>query len=422
MKTALKTPFTFLLSLLMILVMTGSGGCEKEETFKDNEPKPIALSSEQKALVESGQGFTFDLLRRVAAEAGDDENVFLSPLSVSLALAMTYNGAAGTTREAMQQAMHLPGLPTGKINEAYQKLMKDLLSVDPKVLLTIANSIWYDVGFQVQIPFVDVNKKYYHAQVNSLDFKDAGAPDIINKWVADNTNNLIQKIIDRIPDDAVMYLINAIYFKGEWKYAFDPDDTSPEPFWLAGGGSVEVDMMHQSEHFNYFSNSLFSAAELPYGRGNYSMVVVLPHSHTGLPAVLEQLDDAFWHELPQKHFTRTELIVGLPKLRFGFEQKLKSGLSDMGMGVAFVPGEADFSGINPDAELFINEVIHKAFVEVNEEGTEAAAVTAVEVGITSVGPPQPIPFRADRPYLFFIRETTTNAVIFAGRVMQPVIE
>ncbi len=419
MKIIMKHLGIMLIMLLTGLTLTGFSACEKEKSFLGSDPKPITLSSDQQMLMNSGRGFSFELFQEIAAEAGEEENVFISPLSVSLALAMTYNGAKGSTQQAMHEAMQLPDMSTTKINEAWQKLMKDLLSVDPKVVMNIANSIWYRDDFKVEASFINVNKTFYHAEVRALDFDQSDAADIINKWVSDNTNKLIDKIIENIPAETVMYLINAIYFKGQWKYEFDPNETAPAPFYLESGVNKQVPMMHQSELFGYYSHNLFSAAELPYGRGNYSMVVVLPHHQTSVYEVQQAFDDALWHNLTQSFSAPRELIVTLPKFSFAFEQKLKKVLSNMGMGIAFQPNMADFSGIHPDLELYISEVIHKAFVEVNEEGTEAAAVTAVEVGVTSFDPNAPVLFRVDRPFLFFIKEKYTNAVIFAGRMMDP---
>ncbi len=420
MKIISKNTFVIGFIVLNCFLLTGFSSCEKDtNNIPGGEPKPIVLSTEQQALIQNGRSFSFDLFREVAEDALEGDNVFISPLSVSLALAMTYNGAEASTQQAMHEAMRLPDLPVNKINESWQKLIKDLASVDPKVIMTIANSIWYREGFQVQTPFIKTNKDFYNAEVRALDFDRADAADIINKWVSDNTNKLIEKIIDNIPSETVMYLINAIYFKGQWKYEFDPNETAPAPFYLHQGGNKQVPMMHQSELFGYYSNDMFSAAELPYGRGNYSMIVVLPHQHASVFDVQQSLDDALWHELSDSFSDQRELIVTLPKFSFAFEQKLKQVLTRMGMGIAFDPNMANFAGINPQAELFISEVIHKAFVEVNEEGTEAAAVTAVEVGVTSFDPSTPVLFRVDRPFLFFIKEKYTNAVIFAGRVMDP---
>jgi serine protease inhibitor len=406
--------------LLALGVMSaGFSACSKEKV--EPEPKEIQLTAEQFELIEDNTVFAFELLHEVAADADAGENVFISPLSVSLALAMTLNGAEGETHDAMREAMQLTGLSQQEINEAYKKLMADLLSVDPKVVMNIANSIWYRQGFQVQPPFIDVNREYYDAKVQSVDFDSPGAVDIINKWVADKTNDLIKSIIDEIPQDVVMYLVNAIYFKGDWRHAFEKDDTAPDSFSLSDGSVVQVPMMHQQTGFAYYSNENFTAAELPYGRGNYSMVVLLPNEGHTVDQVIASMDRQTWAALTGGLDTPFELDVKLPRFKFAFEQKLKPALSRMGMELAFTPYAADFSGINPDADLFINEVIHKAFVDVNEEGTEAAAVTAVEVGLTSM-PGAPVPFHVNRPFLFLIKEKYTNAVIFAGRVMVPVVE
>ena len=401
------------------IMSAGLPACSKEKV--DPEPKVIELTAEQFELIDDNTVFAFELLRQVAADADAGENVFISPLSVSLALAMTLNGAEGETLDAMRQAMQLTGLSREEINEAYKKLMADLLSVDPKVVMNIANSIWYRHDFQVQPPFVGVNKDYYDAEVKALDFDSPGAVDAINKWVAQKTNDLIESIIEEIPQDAVMYLVNAIYFKGDWRHAFEKDETAPDSFSLSDGSVVQVPMMHQQTGLAYYSNERFTAAELPYGRGNYSMVVLLPKEGFTVDQVVGSMDRQAWAALTGGLDTPVELDVKLPRFRFAFEQKLKPALSRMGMGLAFTPYEADFSGINPDAELFINEVFHKAFVDVNEEGTEAAAVTAVEVGVTSM-PGAPVPFHVNRPFLFLIKEKYTNAVIFAGRVMVPVVE
>lgn len=406
--------------VLLFLLFGGISACNKESV--EPGPKPIQLSAEQAELIQDNTHFAFDLLREVSAEAADGDNVFLSPLSVSLALAMTLNGAEGETLDGMRQAMRLSGLSREEINEAYRKLMNDLLSVDPKVILNIANSIWYRSDFQVQPPFIDVNKEYYDAEVVSLDFDAPGAVDQINQWVSDKTNKLIESIIEEIPAEAVMYLINAIYFKGQWRYEFDKEETMPDSFSLSDGTVVEVPMMRQQTSLGYHMHELFTAAELPYGRGNYSMVVLLPNEGKSVDQVIGAMDRQLWEDLTTGLDTAVELGVRFPRFKFAFEQKLKPVLSSMGMGLAFMPFQADFSGINPDAELFINEVFHKAFVEVNEEGTEAAAVTAVEVGVTSIGPGGAIPFWVNRPFVFLIKEKYTNAVIFAGRVMVPVEE
>lgn len=403
-----------------MLITTSFTSCQKEQV--NAEPKEIRLSQDQQILLAESNGFAFELFRNVSAKAGDNENVFVSPLSVSLALAMAYNGAGGTTLEAMHQAMQLPDLPVEKINEAYHQLIEDLASVDPQVVMNIANSIWYREGFSVVPAFIQTNQTYYDAEIRELDFADPKASDIINNWVAIKTKQLIKKIIDSISDETVMYVINAIYFKGEWKYSFDLKESGPGQFNLAGGGTKSVRMMRQNARLNHYSNESFSVVELPYGRGNYSMLVVLPAQGKDIGQVMQNFNNDTWQLITSDQMMPRMVDLKLPALKFAFEQKLKDALTVMGMELAFTPGQADFSGINPAADLFINEVIHKAFVEVNEEGTEAAAVTAVEFAVTSVGPDTPVAFYADRPFLFFIKEKYTNTVIFAGKIMEPVIE
>lgn len=417
----MKNPFVYsaLPWVFSLFLFCGMGSCQKDDSDLQQEPGEIRLTTEQRLLLDEGSGFAFALFREMSAEAGKRENVFMSPLSVSLALAMTYNGAGGTTRDAMKQTMQLPGLTDIKINEAYHRLIKDLVSVDKKVTLNIANSIWYRQGFQVQPPFIETNKKYYDAEVRELDFGRPDAVTIINGWVAQKTNNLIDKIIERISNQTVMILLNAIYFKGEWKYEFSKSETSPQPFFPDPAEQLTVPMMHQLGSFHYYHNELFAVAELPYGRGNYSMLVFLPHPGISVHEVINTFGKDTWEEVSEGLSGPQRLIIQLPKFRFSFELKLNDVLTTLGMGVAFSPSEADFSGINPNEQLFISEVRHKAFVDVNEEGTEAAAVTSVVIDRTSAGPGAPIAFYVNRPFVFMIREKFTNALIFAGRVMEP---
>ncbi len=418
------TKLSLQLSCIMFVALFSCGmvSCQKEDQPPDNMPKEIQLSSNQQLILQENSGFAFDLFREMSIEAGKTDNVFMSPLSVSLALAMTYNGAGGSTRDAMHQTMQLPQLSTDDINKAWQQLTKDLLSVDPKVTLNIANSIWYRLGFQVQPPFIAANKTHYDAEVRELDFGRPDATEIINAWVAEKTNQLIDKIVERITNQTVMILLNAIYFKGDWRYEFNKEETSPAPFYSETDQQIMVPTMKQAESYNHFSNDLFAVAELPYGRGNYSMLVFLPHHGVSVHDVVDSFDKELWQMVTENLNTPRKLNVELPKFTFAFEQELNDVLIRMGMGVAFSPAEANFSGINPNEQLFISEVIHKAFVEVNEEGTEAAAVTSVVIERTSAGPDSPIAFHVNRPFMFMIRETTTNTIIFAGRVIEPVLE
>jgi serine protease inhibitor len=419
MKKPFNHPAVF---LAMLFFFCGMGSCQKDNTTPDNAPKEIQLSASQQLLLEESKGFAFDLFLEVAAHAEEHENVFMSPLSVSLALAMAYNGAGGTTREAMHATMQLPQLSTDEINKSWQQLTNDLLMVDPKVVMNIANSIWYQQGFEVQPPFIEANQTFYDAEVRELDFGRPDAIEIINGWVADKTNNLIEEIVERVTRQTVMILLNAIYFKADWTYAFNKEETTALPFYMEHDAQKLVPVMQAGNSFRHYENDLFAVAELPYGRGNYSMLVFLPQHDITVNEVVAALDNQLWEEVTAGLSEPKKLHIQLPRFRFAFKQTLNDALISMGMGVAFSPSQADFSGINPHEQLYISEVIHKAFVDVNEEGTEAAAVTAVVIERTSAGPDNPIPFVVNRPFLFCIRETTTNTVVFAGRIMEPMEE
>jgi serpin B len=335
---------------------------------------------------------------------------------VALALAMTYNGSASETRAAMETALHKQGFTDEEINEGYKSLVEALKSVDPKVILEIANSIWYKQGYTVLPDFISINRQFYNAEVDSLDFGDPSAANTINDWVNGQTHGKISKIIDGIPGDAVMYLINAIYFKGIWQYEFDKTKTFSGTFTTNDGSSVSVDYMTQSGTFSAAEYSDFDMIELPYGRGNFSMVVLLPKNDNTIDNLADSITNENWNTWIGGLKERN-VDLFMPKFTYSYSRLLNPDLTDMGMGIAFSDG-ADFSGINGYGGLKISRVIHKSFVEVNEQGTEAAAVTAVEI-VETAYPGANLEFNVNRPFIFAIRETTTGAILFMGRINNP---
>jgi len=409
-----------ILVLTFVLMLTGwITSCEdQQDPTPDLKPSEISVTAEAQQLIRSGNHFGIELFKQINANQEVDTNTLVSPVSVSLALAMTYNGAAGDTKTAMEQTLHLENLSKAQINESYRTLMKALLSVDPKVTMELANSIWYEAQFSVEEDFIDVNREYYDAQVASLDFAAPGAVDIINQWCSDKTHGKIEEMIDFVPPAAVMYLINALYFNGTWKYEFDRSLTGSQPFYQENGQEIAADMMHLEGDLNYLSNELFQAIELPYGRGNYSMVCLLPYDDMAVDELIGQITADRWDQW-MGDFTRQGCNLALPKFKFGFSDSLNAMLSNMGMGIAFDPLRADFSGINPLSQLFINRVLHKTFIEVDEKGTEAAAVTVVEMRENSSSSGSPIPITFDRPFVFAIREVTTGTIVFVGKLVKP---
>lgn len=390
--------------------------CEKTKV-EEPGPKEINLTQKGKLLVEADNLFGIKLFKEVLKAEDPEKNVMISPLSVSLALAMTYNGADGDTKEAMEKTLELSGFTIDEINENYKMLIDALASVDPKVLMSIANSIWYKQTFEVEQDFISVNQNYFYAEVSPMDFGNPDAVTTINNWVADKTNDKITEILDYIPADAVMYLINAIYFKGIWKYEFDESDTEEKPFYLSNGTTKDVPMMVQEGSFNYLSNDILQAVELPYGAGNYTMVILLPQYNKTPDDIIDQLSNENWNRWLSEFYEAEKVQIHLPKFKFEYKNKLNDELINMGMGIAF--GNADFSKINPNAGLYISRVIHKTFIEVNEEGTEAAAVTLVELRESSTGGETGIHFYVNQPFIFAIKEKYTNSIIFMGKVMEP---
>jgi serine protease inhibitor len=402
--------------LLTAFLMTSSCKKQSEEPLPV-DPVPIQLSAQQAELVDSGNSFAFDIFRNVAEAEEEGKNLVISPLSISVALSMTLNGAGGTTREAILEALRNNGMTADDVNKAYKYLTEALLSVDKRVLISIANSVWTEQNFQAKKQFTDILTEYYNAEARIFDVTDPGVPDDVNAWIEDKTNGLIKDMLDQLDPDAVMLLINAIYFKGKWNSQFDAANTVTEPFNKSDGGTSSVSMMKQKSKFKVFTGEDFIMAEFPYGQGNYVMDVILPDDLNGLNNIIRDLNaESFSHATGGVY--EREVQLSFPRFKYGYKKELKDILSLMGMGIAFT--SADFSGI-ADAPLNISRVLHQAFIETNEEGTEAAAATIVEIELTSM-PAGPMVLRLDRPFLYVIRETTTNAILFMGRVSDPAVE
>ena len=374
------------------------------------------LTSFEKQLVQSGNEFGLKLFKKIS-ESEQDKNTFISPLSVSMALGMTLNGADGTTFEAMQSTLELAGMSQDQINESYRSLIELLSQLDPKVNFSLANSIWYRQEFPVEQEFINLNQTYFDAAVRKLDFSSPDAVRIINDWVDEKTNGKIDKIVEQITDDMVMFLINAIYFKGTWTYEFEKDKTKDDLFTIPAGSTVPVKMMVQEGDFSYLENSEFQAIDLPYGDGDFSMLVILPGPGKTTDSIIGQMNDTKWNEWIGGLEERSGKLE-MPRFTLEYRLTLNEVLKALGMGIAFEPGRADFGKINSDAELFISSVLHKTFVDVNEEGTEAAAVTSVTVSVTSIGGGGFV-MRLDRPFLFFIRENRSQTILFMGKIVEP---
>lgn len=374
------------------------------------------LTPLEKQLVSSSSEFGFNLFKKINKVEAQN-NIFISPLSVSMALGMALNGASGTTYDAMKSTLEFSSLTKQQINETYQSLIGLLTKSDPKVTFNIANSIWYKNTFNFKKEFIDINKKYFNAEVESLDFTNNNSVNIINNWVNEKTNGKISKIVEKIPQNIIMYLINAIYFKGTWKYEFNKKSTQQDIFNDINGNQITCNMMAQKNKFLYYSNSDLQIIDLPYGNENFSMVVILPVWGKNVNEVIEQLDKNTWNNY-LSNLKKEEGTIQLPKFKLENKYLLNKVLKQLGMEIAFDKGKADFTNMNKSGGIYIDEVLHKTFVQVDEEGTEATAVTSVSFGVTSAGG-NGFLMRVDRPFVFIIKEKNSNSILFMGKVIKP---
>ncbi len=400
----------FLFSTLLFLF-----SCSKDNSeILPLEPVGISLSADQVELIDSENAFAFDIFRRTIENESEKGNLIISPLSISYALSMTLNGSAGTTRDAMMEALSVNGLTPEVINNSYKSLSEALLSVDKRVIITVANSVWTENNFVVKKPFTDILTGYYNAEAKSFDITDPLVPKQINTWIESKTNGLIKNMVDKMNDNTVMLLINAIYFKGKWNSQFDKANTVNSSFYKPDGTTVDVPMMKQKSDFKIYTGEDFVLAEFPYGQGNFVMDVILPNEKTGTNALAASLTDTNFKAWIAG-LRELETDLSFPRFKYGYKKQLKDVLTIMGMGIAF-SDFADFSNIS-DIGLLINEVTHQAFIETNEEGTEAAAATIVDIGTTSM--PLTFILNIDHSFIYIIRETTTNTILFIGRVVDP---
>lgn len=396
---------------------------EPVQTDLARDLAPAVPPTDLQALVGSNNAFALDLY---AALRSEDGNLIASPYSISLALAMTRAGAAAETARQMDAVLHF-GLPPERLHPAFNALDLELASrsqtasseADP-LQLNIANAVWAQQDHPFRREYLDLLALNYGAAVFPADFTTRPEPvrREINRWVGDRTNGRIEDLLAPGALDAStrMVLVNAIYFKADWQTPFDPHDTYEAPFYRLDGSQVQVAMMHNELDLPYGRGENFQAVELPYAGGTAAMTIIVPE--TDQFAVFESAFDVSVLEAILGRMQPTRVLLGLPKFTFSGQFDLSATLSGMGMSAAFDPGQADFSGMDGERDLYISDVIHQAFVAVDEKGTEAAAATAVVMAL-SAAMPEGIPLEINRPFLFVIRDVPTGQILFVGRVLDP---
>ncbi len=409
-----------LTTFLFLILFLASTNCN---TTSNSEEDAETLAAKAK-LIEADAGFSIDLFKAVHANDSSSTNIFISPLSASMALGMTMNGASGNTLFEMQNTLGFPDMTQEEINKGYKSLKRQLERADEEVDFSIANSVWSKQDHSVKESFTNTVKEYFDAETASLDFSNPKTLDVINGWVAEKTNDRIKKIINFISPDDVMFLINAVYFNGSWKYEFDPESTQPFSFNKTETDIVEVEMMNQKNFAGYLINEDISLLQLPYGNEAFSMMFIKSNREN------VTIDELIENELTSTKLNEWESAITLdtaqyyiPKLELEYKRQMNDDLSDLGMHQVFSPS-AELDKLFEDAtNLRVTSVLHKTFLKMDEEGTEAAGVTAVTVGVVcACGPPEPPTLIFDQPYLIILREKASGAILFIGKIGSPVAE
>ncbi|MEO0895545.1 MAG: serpin family protein [Bacteroidota bacterium] len=350
-------------------------------------------------------------------EEQEEDNIFISPLSISTALSMAANGAEGSTQRQMFEAMGYSQLSETEANAQYKTLLEVLDKTDQEAVLKLANAIYYREGFPAEADFLQQTTDNYNGEIEEIDFSDPAAKNTINQWVEDETEERIKDIVSEIKDTDMMFLINTIYFTGPWTNGFDERSTSIQKFDTGTGSEVDVEMMFQDATFAYYDGGNFEMASFPIGKdeGRFSLDVFLPKEIKRYTEILSFLSAENYSNVIDSLSDPTRLMVTFPKMEIEYEKNLNETLKDMGMTLAFSPREADFSGIADVPDLHISRVKHKTFLKIDEDGVEAAGATSVGIAITSA-PPE---FRIDHPFIMVIRDIQTGTVLFMGKIMNP---
>ncbi|WP_052123964.1 serpin family protein [Ureibacillus manganicus] len=414
----MKKSFIWLFSLCLVLT-----GCGTLPTLTNNTNSLKVAShvefgeEDYQDIVSSNNALGFDLLS--TATRDDKGNIFISPTSLFMALSMVYNGADGITKEEMEKVLYAKGLTPNDLNKANASFMTLLDQKSEKIQLNIANSIWLNNKYHFQEQFSTTNKDYFNAEIKEIDIHNPQSPKTINDWVKSKTNGKIDKIVaDELNPELITILINAIYFNGSWTYPFGKSSTEEKTFTLENGSTIQVPLMELHENLFYTRNNIFQAVSLPYGDASMSMKVFLPNENVSLKEFEEMLTVDQWQDW-QDSFYKLEGTVLFPKFTLEYEVELKETLKALGMSSAF--NNSNFSKmVEEDVGISISSVKQKTYIDVNEEGTEAAAVTSVEMNATSMQPSDnPFFMEVNRPFFIAIVDETSGSILFMGSITNP---
>ncbi|MFS0690107.1 serpin family protein [Sporosarcina sp. 179-K 8C2 HS] len=414
----MKRKITASLVGMSLLLSTTGCGTSNEGNLEIAEGVEFGDKDYEKIVAPNNE-LGFKLFKEI--EADDDGNLFISPTSLLMALAMVYNGADGTTKEEIAKVLQVEGTDPNDVNKANASLVTIMNKDSKAIQLQVANSIWINEEFHFQEEFAQRTKDYFNAKIEEIDIKSSDPAKQINDWVEKATKGKIDKMVDGpLDDNLIVMLLNAIYFKGDWQYPFDKKNTENHDFQMTDGTEKEVPFMKLEKKLPYMVNNEFQAVQLPYGDGEMSMTIVLPNEQKSFEEFQTTLSAEKWDEL-RSNFGSMRGTLLLPKFKIEYETELNDALEALGMESAFTD-RADFSKmVEGDDSLFISKVKQKTYIDVNEKGTEAAAVTGVQIEETSAPPDDPFVMDVNRPFFFVITDNETGVVLFMGFVVNPEI-
>lgn len=374
-------------------------------------------SENPKSGTEAQNEFAFSLFDKLHKSNLETPNKLISPLSIYMDFGMLYNGASGETKKAIQKGLQMNTGNAEFMNKTQAKILTDFPQIDSSVTINMANAIWYRNGLTPKKTFLDTNKKYYNARIEGADFKNPQTVKDINQWVMESTQGKITSIMDGIAPSEIMFLLNAVYFKGDWQEAFQTKFTRDHAFYTPTG-TKELPLMFMDHRFNYLENDDLQMAELPYGDGHFNMQVLLPSKNSNVDELIAKLNTGYYDSLLDE-MTSMKIKLFLPKWEIEYSvDNLKDQLSEMGMGLAF-ESKADFSELFEDDYAKVSQVKHKTYIKVDEKGTEAAAVTSIGMVTTSMPMPTETEMKVDRPFVYLITERNSGTILFLGVVKDP---
>lgn len=403
--------YTGILILLFFVTACSKKSTNDTDILSKNETKSELIS-------DKSNSFGFGLFKKLNTKKDDHRNVVISPLSTAMVLGMAYNGVEGETKQKFSEVLGWEDVSVIELNGYNNRLIDHLQQQSENIRMNISNSVWFDEQLNIKESFLKRNRESFQTYTSSIDTEDRSAANIINHWVAESTDGNISGVMDNISSQDMLYILNATYFKGNWKNDFNESKTKKSQFFLEDKSSTPVSMMWQKADLNYYDGEDFQFVELPYEDESYCMYILLPDSNKKVDETIENLSYSSWHFYKEKLSKKRNINFGMPRFHCEHAIKMKDLLGGMGLGKLFVRDKTDLSGIT-ERKVAISEMMHKAAVDVDEKGTEASAATSLAISFTTLVEDNPFNLIVNRPFVFAIEEKKSNTLLFIGKVTNP---